>query len=321
LNFIGTTDNLPLIFRSNRNEIFRISSSDYYRHSTLGKMSVTNTGSDNDNVFAAYSGNTMTNNYNQGFRHYFTVCHRLFKDTPIEYTLLDSYEWNFTSGYGRGKHMIIQGSEANLGIGWFNTPPTEKLSVNGNSFVNGNIMWGATQNRLSTNQGGSLELGAGNFISGTGTPYIDFHFAGLAQDFNTRIINDADGRLTIQASHLHAAGNLGIGCTNVPSGFRMAVNGAIRARRVRVDTEGWCDYVFDENYKLKPLQEVEEFIKKNKHLEEIPSAEEVSKEGIDLSEMNMLLLKKVEEITLYLIELKNENELLKGRVQILETKN
>jgi len=104
-------------------------------------------------------------------------------------------------------------------------------------------------------------------------------------------------------------GNVGIGTTN-PGSYRLAVEGKIGAREVNVTTAAWSDYVFDENYPLQSLGDVENFIKENKHLPSIPSEAEVLKNGQNLGEMNMLLLKKIEELTLYVIESKKEiNEL------------
>jgi hypothetical protein len=69
-------------------------------------------------------------------------------------------------------------------------------------------------------------------------------------------------------------------------------------------TSEWSDYVFDECYELKSLDEVEDYLLKNKHLPDVPSAEEMVKNGLDVAQMNALLLRKIEELTLYLIELK-----------------
>lgn len=96
-------------------------------------------------------------------------------------------------------------------------------------------------------------------------------------------------------------GNLGLNTLNPDPGYRLSVNGKIRAKEIRVET-GWADYVFDKDYQLKSLQEVKNYIDQHHHLPEIPSAEEVSKNGLSLGEMNKLLMKKVEELTLYLIE-------------------
>lgn len=103
------------------------------------------------------------------------------------------------------------------------------------------------------------------------------------------------------------------------SPYALFVPTGIRTEAVKVDLKtSWADFVFDENYKLSSLAEVESFIKENKHLPEIPSAEEVKNNGIDLAEMDAKLLQKIEELTLYMIELKKENDKLKERVQLLE---
>ena len=94
-------------------------------------------------------------------------------------------------------------------------------------------------------------------------------------------------------------GPLGIGTTNVGS-WKLAVNGAIRAKEIKVET-GWSDFVFYDNYKLPTLKEVENHIKEKGHLKDIPSAEEVEKSGIFLGEMDARLLQKIEELTLYTI--------------------
>ncbi len=89
------------------------------------------------------------------------------------------------------------------------------------------------------------------------------------------------------------------------SNYRLYVKDGIKTERVKVEvasTNGWADYVFKENYELTSLKEVELFIKKNKHLPEIPNEDEVLKNGIELKAMNILLLKKIEELTLYTIQ-------------------
>ena len=79
------------------------------------------------------------------------------------------------------------------------------------------------------------------------------------------------------------------------------------------------DYVFADHYRLTTLKEVEDFIQQNKHLPEIPSAKEMEANGVELGTMNMLLLKKIEELTLYLLEQQNMNMKLSDRIEKLET--
>ncbi|MFD2286687.1 hypothetical protein GJU39_22370 [Pedobacter petrophilus] len=107
-------------------------------------------------------------------------------------------------------------------------------------------------------------------------------------------------------------GNVGIG-TATPA-ERLSVNGNIRSKEIKVDSENWPDYVFLPDYQLPSLTQIEQQIKLKGHLPDMPSAKEVELNGIALGEMNKLLLKKVEELTLHLIEkekqLENQNERL-----------
>ncbi|SMC75151.1 hypothetical protein [Pedobacter africanus] len=103
------------------------------------------------------------------------------------------------------------------------------------------------------------------------------------------------------------SGNTGIGITD-PKGYKLAVNGKIRAQEIKVEASPWPDYVFASDYQLPTLQETEKHIKDKGHLPGIPSAAEVKANGIDLGEMNAKLLQKIEELTLHLIEQNNRNQ-------------
>lgn len=96
-------------------------------------------------------------------------------------------------------------------------------------------------------------------------------------------------------------GNVGIG-TKFPTS-KLSVNGKIKAKEVQVVASGWPDYVFEPNYQLIDLKDLEEFISQNRHLPDVPSAQEVEEHGISMADMDARLLKKIEELTLYVIEL------------------
>jgi len=117
-----------------------------------------------------------------------------------------------------------------------------------------------------------------------------------------------------------ASGNVSIGATD-PQGYKLAVAGNMIAESIKVKLQGtWPDYVFHDQYNLPSLNQVETFIKLNKHLPEIPSEAEIAKNGQNLGEMNAKLLKKVEELTLYLISQQKEIEILKKKMLKLERK-
>lgn len=100
--------------------------------------------------------------------------------------------------------------------------------------------------------------------------------------------------------------------------FRVEANGMVRARKIKVDSETWADYVFDDNYKLLPLDELEIFVKQNKHLPSIPSEKVMIEQGIDVTEMNVKMMEKIEELTLYLIQQNKEIEKLKAEIQRMQ---
>lgn len=112
-------------------------------------------------------------------------------------------------------------------------------------------------------------------------------------------------------------GNVGIG-TNSTGSHKLAVEGSIGARKVKVEASGWSDFVFQNDYELRSLQEVEQYITQNKHLPEIPNSAEVQRDGIDLGEMDSKLLQKIEELTLYLIEQNKQNQAQQERIEKLE---
>ncbi|WP_306565641.1 hypothetical protein [Flavobacterium lindanitolerans] len=108
------------------------------------------------------------------------------------------------------------------------------------------------------------------------------------------------------------------GSVNV-SNYNLFVKGGILTEEVRVNLQSaWADYVFDENYKLKSLKEVETFIKENGHLENVPSAKQVKEEGIELGEMVKIQQEKIEELTLYIIEQNKINESQNKELQELK---
>ncbi|MFA6401710.1 MAG: hypothetical protein WCX31_08810 [Salinivirgaceae bacterium] len=154
------------------------------------------------------------------------------------------------------------------------------------------------------NETGSNKLYIDN--SSTTTPLI-------YGDFSTNLVN-INGKLGIGITAANLTGFLSKNAT-------LGVNGSIAALEVVVaEYANWPDFVFDDGYRLNSLAEIETFIKENNHLPDVPSAADVKENGVNLGEMNKILLQKVEEITVYLIELDKSNKELKQRNQELESR-
>ena len=110
-------------------------------------------------------------------------------------------------------------------------------------------------------------------------------------------------------------GNVGIGIADPTE--KLSVNGKIRAHEIKVETTGWPDFVFKPDYNNPSLLSVEKFIKMNGHLPDIPSAEIIEENGVNLGEMNKKLLQKIEELTLHLIRQEKEITELKRKTEKL----
>jgi hypothetical protein len=113
-------------------------------------------------------------------------------------------------------------------------------------------------------------------------------------------------------------GRVGIGTTGIATGVKLQVGGKVKCQEVEVAVTPWPDHVFKTGYNLMSLNEVEAFINANSHLPGVPSEAEVAENGVNIGKMNATLLQKVEELTLYMIDLKKENDALKARVSNLE---
>lgn len=173
--------------------------------------------------------------------------------------------------------------------------------------------------RFSPLQEGGLATiqfkGAYNTAIGTAD---EFHINYTSSMTRPRIIVGAYQNGSNPVLSLMGNGNVGIG-TEFPN-EKLSVNGLIHAREVKVDLNGWPDYVFKKDYKLLSLNDVKSFIEINQHLPDVPSEKKIAENGLALGEMNAILLKKIEELTLYLLEQHKEIQNLKQQVGVLTTK-
>ncbi len=184
------------------------------------------------------------------------------------------------------------------------------LTTNSIEIVNSNGANSGSAPTLVFHQYGS---GGPQFrLAADGSNILHLESAGVNSSRNTTAYG---GGQNLYFKELHIDGglsvdkNVGIGVANPQN--KLDVNGTIHSKEVKVDMTGWSDFVFKKEYKLPTLEQVEKHIAEKGYLQNIPNEEEVLKNGINLGEMNAKLLQKIEELTLYMIEMKKEIELLK----------
>ncbi len=184
-------------------------------------------------------------------------------------------------------------ASGNVGIGTVN--PTEKLEIEG----------GSANTFLKLHVSSGIEKVGIKMLGGSSGVWDLFH---NNTNNSLNIAEDGTDHFIVTSG-----GNIGMGIAN-PGSYKLAVNGTIHSKEVKVDLIGWADYVFKEGYSLPTLEEVENHIKEKGHLINLPSAAEVEANGVQLGEMNKLLLEKIEELTLYIIQ--QEKELQQQAAQL-----
>jgi len=211
--------------------------------------------------------------------------------------------WIELATRGTNDFLGDQNIKGNLRIGSGTGIANSKLEVTGGEITTSltNINNTLTQRINTANPAISLGFGYLN----TDTPFI--------QSFNNASLSS--NSLNINPF----GGNVGIGTSNPTS--KLTVAGNIASREVKVTVDAGADFVFENDYNLPSLESVDQFIKKNKHLPEIASAQEMQKDGINLSEMNIKLLQKIEEMTLYMINQNIKMNNLEERLEKFEKKS
>jgi hypothetical protein len=231
-------------------------------------------------------------------------------------------------------HYFDQNGDVGFGIGT-DDPPKARLDIksSSNSSSTNALMLrnldGDTMMRVRNNGYVGIGYNGNSYgrplnVQGTG---MNFYYN--ATTFGGAVFPDADNNLVLWSNNAGPGqnvvlqpswGQVTIGTYTPAAGYKVSINGKLICEEARVQLSGsWPDYVFSKNYKLPNINELEKYIRKNNHLPNMPSAAEVEKQkGFDLGDMQKRLLEKVEELTLYVIQLKKENEQLQKRIEAVE---
>jgi len=237
-------------------------------------------------------------------------------------------------GYASGRSGITGGENTFLGseTGFLSTSGGANIFLGraaGYSNTSGsrNTLLGVFAGANSSSGNGNVFIGyyAGHNETGSDKLYIDNSLTStplIYGDFNTNQvgINVLPGAYTLNVGGtLNTSGAVTIGASGTSTGYKLAVGGKAVAEEVVIKLQAnWPDYVFEKDYKLPSFNDLELFIKQHKHLPGVPTATEVKDQGIAVGEMNAILLKKVEELTLYILEQQRMIAAQEERIRKLE---
>jgi hypothetical protein len=313
-NFLGTTDNQPLVFRTNNVKSGYLSSNE---NTFFGYVSGGSTTSSTGTFNTGFGFNTLGSNSTGSFNVALgsnALSSNTFGGRNVglgAYALADNIVGTFNMAIGVNALKKNVSGSGNMAIG-------SQALYNNNG--EGNV-------GIGTDAGFSNTSGSGNIFIGLSAGYSEttsnkLYIANtntttplIYGDFSAKFVTIGD----VPASNLKRIDAVTTG------GYNLLVKGGILTEKVKValaSTNEWADYVFEPSYKVKmmALEEVEKYTISNKHLPNVPSAQDMVDKGMEIGQTSKMFMEKIEELTLYLIELNKEVKALKAENQMLKRK-
>ena len=287
---VGTCNDFPFILKANNKKSVYILPNSYVGVGYL-----------NSSPIAALDIRDGSQATSSNFRIYGDAAGNLESTTDIKMSFATGKSFAINEGSVNGSTSRLFMQNGKLGLNNItpvcdldiSNPSTAEVRINSQSNANANV-W--TSNSITAYNFGVDNSGTGHIGASYSSPVklINFMYNGSISKPQVWI-----GKRPTTGNH---------------TDFSLAVDGKVVANSLYVTLQGnWADFVFDSNYDLMPLSAVEDYYKSNQHLPGVPSTEEVKKEGLNLEEMNTVLLKKVEELTLYLVQQQKEINALKNK--------
>jgi trimeric autotransporter adhesin len=357
--FLGTINNVPLILKSNNVRVAELGSGSNMFVGYLAGNSITTGASNAGYGYATLRDNTSgTGNLAMGVNSMRSNISGNFNTAVGRNALFANTTGAFNAAFGSnaltnntiGNSNIAFGNDAlisnttgainlamgggamynnltggiNIGIGW--------SALSGNTTGNGNLAIGAYSLNQNTTGINSVAIGfeAGRTSIGSNNIFIGYN-AGKNETSSSKLYISNTASATPLIYGDFSAKFVSIGdvdpakraSANTSGGYNLLVKGGILTEKVKValaSSADWADYVFEDSYKLMSLNDVEKFVIENNHLPNVPSASEMAENGLEIGETSKMFMEKIEELTLYLIEMNKELKTLKAENEGLQIK-
>jgi hypothetical protein len=250
----------------------------------------------------------MTGDTSNEWQHLFVARH---------ISTTNNYQLQMASSFAVNDRLFFR-KIVNSTLSPSNSTWVELATRGANNYIGDQIIRGAISSSVASDTGGYLSLinpsKTGSSIAQRWTIYnMTGPYGNSLQFWSYDNLGCTNGGICTNRFTIMDNGNVGIGTVNPTS--KLTVAGNISTREVKVTVDAGADFVFENDYNLPSLESVDRFIKKNKHLPEIASANEMKNDGINLSEMNIKLLQKIEELTLYSID---QNKKIEAQAKEIE---